>query len=71
MMETKKLYIIALPTQKTTIGLLSEACQVLNIGYKVLNPEEVAPIDVEVKPGDMVYRVSDASHYGCLDWNMI
>ena len=66
-METTRLFIIALPTQKTTIGLLTEACQTLNVDYKILNPEEVAPIDIGVRPGDMVYRVSDASHYGCLE----
>jgi len=66
-METMRLFIIALPTQKTTIGLLTEACQTLNVDYEILNPDEVAPIDVMVKPGDMVYRVSDASHYGCLE----
>lgn len=62
-----RLFIIALPTQKTTTRLLVEACQMLDLKYEVLNPEEVAPVDIEVKPGDMVYRVSDASHYGCLE----
>ena len=66
-MEMMRLFIIALPTQKTTTRLLVEACQMLDLNYEVLNPAEVAPVDIEVKPGDMVYRVSDASHYGCLE----
>lgn len=62
-----KMYLVALPTQKTTVGLLTRACQELGVNYEIVNPEEIASIDIEVHPGDMVYRISDASHYGCLE----
>lgn len=62
-----KLFIIALPNQKTSIGLLSRACEKNKLDYEILDPNVTCPCDINVAKNDMVYRVSDAYHYGCLE----
>lgn len=63
-----RIFIISSPRQKTTIGLFEEACKARGVECVVLDPDEVAPMDIEVRPGDAVYRVSDvATCYGALE----
>lgn len=62
-----KLFIIALPNQKTSIDLLSRACEKNKLDYEILDPSVTCPCDINVAKNDMAYRVSDAYHYGCLE----
>lgn len=62
-----KLFIITSPTQKTTNDLITTACEARGIEYELLDPDFVAPSDIKCDASDMVYRVTDAFHYGHLE----
>lgn len=62
-----KLFIITSPTQKTTNDLIATACEARGIEYELLDPDLVAPSGIKCDTSDMVYRVTDAFHYGHLE----
>ena len=68
-----KIYFIATGEQDVTLRLMSEACTKRGVDYEVLDPMQVNPDDIQIKPGDAVYRMATASHYGAteLEWNLI
>ncbi len=68
-----KIFFISTGEQGVSLNLLTEACAKRDIDYVVLNPENINPLDIQIEPGDAVYRLATASHYGAteLEWSLI
>lgn len=62
-----KLFLIAQPRQRVSIELLQTACQQRGVECVVLDPATTNPLEVAIKSGDALYRISDARNYGCLE----
>lgn len=60
------MFLITLPDQVTTTKLLTDSCKQRNIDLVILDPATTNPFKLQSQPGDILYRISDAKHYGCL-----